>query len=93
MHSRLLKRIFDRYDCKQNSVALVDQEASMLEMVRSGVGLSLCRDSIALHEKQTFGLAVSNSVSIPACLSLITSERRKELPMISALFEVLEATW
>ncbi|WP_296993088.1 LysR family transcriptional regulator [Thalassospira sp. UBA1131] len=93
VHSRLLKRIFDQYDCTQNCVARVDQEASMLEMVRSGVGLSLCRDSIALHEKQTFGLAVCNTVSIPACLSLITTERRKELPMISALFEVLEATW
>lgn len=93
VHSRLLKRIFDQFNCTQNSVALVDQEASMLEMVRSGVGLSLCRDSIALHEKQTFGLSVCNSVSIPACLSLITTERRKETPTISALFDVLETTW
>ena len=93
VHSRLLKRIFDEFECTQNSVALVDQEASMLEMVRSGVGLSLCRDSIALHEKQTFGLSVCNSVSIPACLSLITAERKREMPIISALFEVLETTW
>lgn len=93
VHSRLLKRIFDEFECTQNSVALVDQEASMLEMVRSGVGLSLCRDSIALHEKQTFGLAVCNSVSIPACLSLISTERRRETPTISALFDVLETTW
>ncbi|KJE34451.1 LysR family transcriptional regulator [Thalassospira sp. HJ] len=93
VHSRLLRRIFDEFECTQNSVALVDQEASMLEMVRSGVGLSLCRDSIALHEKQTFGLAVCNSVSIPACLSLITTERKRETPTIAALFEVLDSTW
>jgi DNA-binding transcriptional LysR family regulator len=93
VHSRLLKRIFDEYDCTQNSVALVDQEASMLEMVRSGVGLSLCRDSIALHEKQTYGLAVCKTVSIPASLSLITMDRRKDNPTITALFEVLDTTW
>ena len=93
VHSRLLKRIFDEFDCTQNSVALVDQEASMLEMVRSGVGLSLCRDSIALHEKQTYGLAVCKAVSIPASLSLITMERRKDNPTISALLDVLKATW
>ncbi|PKR58580.1 LysR family transcriptional regulator [Thalassospira lohafexi] len=93
VHSRLLKRIFNEFDCAQNSVALVDQEASMLEMVRSGVGLSLCRDSIALHEKQTYGLAVCKTVSIPASLSLITMERRKDNPTISALLDVLKATW
>jgi len=93
VHFRLLKRIFDEFDCAQNSVALVDQEASMLEMVRSGVGLSLCRDSIALHEKQTYGLAVCKTVSIPASLSLITMERRKDNPTISALLDVLKATW
>ena len=93
VHSRLLKRIFNEFDCAQNSVARVDQEASMLEMVRSGVGLSLCRDSIALHEKQTYGLAVCKTVSIPASLSLITMERRKDNPTISALLDVLKATW
>ncbi|MFV1850663.1 MAG: LysR family transcriptional regulator [Thalassospira sp.] len=93
VHSRLLKRFFDEVGHTPSPVALVDQEASMLEMVRSGVGLSLSRDSIALHEKQTYGLAVCKTVSIPAALSLITMDRRKDTPTIAALFEVLEAVW
>lgn len=92
-HNRLLARIFEANGCQQNVVALVDQEASMLEMVRSGVGLSLCRESIALHQRQSFGLAVCNSVSVPACLSIATLERRKDTPVISALFSLLQSTW
>jgi len=33
-----------RRAARRTSVAMVDQEASMLEMVRAGVGLSLCRE-------------------------------------------------
>lgn len=93
VHHRLLSAVFQEHGCKQNVVALVDQEASMLEMVRSGVGLSLCRDSIALHQKQTFGLAVCNSVSIDACLCFATLEQRKDNPMISALFDLVRGSW
>jgi DNA-binding transcriptional LysR family regulator len=92
-HNRLLERIFQQHNCTQNVVALVDQEASMLEMVRSGVGLSLCRDSIALHQRQSFGLSVCDSVSVPACLSFITLDGRKDLPTIDALFGLLRRCW
>lgn len=92
-HNRLLASIFEEHGCKQNVVALVDQEASMLEMVRSGVGLSLCRESIALHQRQSFGLAVCNTVSVPACLSITTLERRKDNPVVAALFSLLQSTW
>lgn len=93
VHKRLLTKIFAEHGCQQNVVALVDQEASMLEMVRSGVGLSLCRESIALHQRQSFGLAMSNSLSVPACLSITTLERRKDAPVIAALFSLLQTTW
>ena len=92
-HHRLLGQIFAQHDCQQNVVALVDQEASMLEMVRSGVGLSLCRESIALHQRQSFGLAISDSASVPACLSFITLQDRLNSPATSALFALLERTW
>lgn len=93
VHHRLLARIFSQAECEQNIVALVDQEASMLEMVRSGVGLSLCRDSIALHQRQSFGLAVSEMLSVPASLSFVTLAHRRNGPLISALFDALRQTW
>lgn len=93
VHHRLLSQIFAQHSCEQNVVALVDQEASMLEMVRSGVGLSLSRESIALHERQTSGLAMCTTVSVPACLSIATLKRRKDNPIVSAFFGLLQNTW
>nr|WP_245307446.1 LysR family transcriptional regulator [Rhizobium altiplani] len=48
VHNRLLSRLFADLGVRQNIVAQVDQETSMVAMVRTGVGLSLCRESIAL---------------------------------------------
>lgn len=93
VHHRLLTKVFGDHNARANVVARVDQEASMLEMVRSGIGLSLCRDSIALDQKQSFGLAVCNAVSVPACLCFITLERRKDNPMLSETFNLLQRFW
>ncbi len=93
VHNRLLSRIFAEHNCTQRTVALVDQEASMLEMVRSGVGLSLCRESIALHQRQSFGLAMSDHLKVPACLVMLSLEERRENPVIGALFEQLDRVW
>lgn len=53
----------------------------MQEMVCSGVGPSRCRESIALRQRQSFGLAVCNMVSVPAWLSISTLKRRKGNPV------------
>lgn len=93
VHNRLLTRIFSRHGVTQNSVALVDHEASMLEMVRSGVGLCLCRESIALHQRQAYGLTVCETHKIPACLCILALEAQREAPIMAALFEQLDAVW
>ena len=93
VHHRLLASVFENRGCRPNVVALVDQEPSMLEMVRSGIGLSLCRDSIALHQQQTFGLAVADAVFVPACLCFIALDQRKDNPMLSETFKLLKRSW
>lgn len=92
-HHGLLAEVFAQHDCAQTVVAKVDQETSMLEMVRAGVGLSLCRESIALHERQTGGIAVAEAVSVPAGLSFLTLERHLDRPTLRALLDALEQTW
>lgn len=93
VHYRLLSKIYTNPADRLGVVARVDQEASMLEMVRSGIGLSLCRDSIALHQKQSFGLAVCNSVSVPACLCFVALKRRKDSPVLLETFNLLQSSW
>ncbi|WP_343563100.1 LysR family transcriptional regulator [Kiloniella sp. b19] len=93
VHHRLIERELQPLKASLNIVALVDQEASMLEMVRSGIGLSLCRESIALREQQAHGLIVSEKVHVPCDMSFITPKNRRNDPAIKAVFELLEELW
>jgi DNA-binding transcriptional LysR family regulator len=93
VHSRLLDAEFAGKDILPNYVCMVDQEPSMLAMVRSGVGLSLCRESIALDEMQSRGLVVADKVSIQTSLRFITLASRAKDPNVKAAFEVLESAW
>ncbi|MDF1486291.1 LysR family transcriptional regulator [Ramlibacter sp. H39-3-26] len=74
-------------------VALVEQEASMLDLVRSGVGLSLVRDSIAMHEAQTRGLVVADKVLLDCSLTLAWQRGRESELLIAAALGVLDAVW
>ena len=93
VHNRLLKRVFNDLGLRQNVVAQVDQEASMLAMVRTGVGLSLCRESIALHEQQAHGLVIAEAVQIPTTLSFVCLQARASDPVIATAFDAIERGW
>jgi DNA-binding transcriptional LysR family regulator len=92
-HHRLLTKIFNQYKVVPNKVALVDQEPSMLDLVKSGVGLSLVRESIALREAHAHGLVIADAVSLSTELSFITLAKRKNEAMIAAVFDLLNKLW
>lgn len=93
VHNRLLTPLFSALGVRQNRVAMVDQEASMLAMVRSGVGLSLCRESIALHEQQTQGLAIADRARLDCALNFICLATQRAAPNIDTAFEVMDRVW
>lgn len=93
VHHRLLSGKFDALGLAPNAVAEVDQEASMLDLVRSGVGLSLARDSIALRESQANGLLLVKGLSIQAELSFITQAPRRHDPLVAAAFAAVQAAF
>jgi DNA-binding transcriptional LysR family regulator len=92
-HNRLLTRTFAQFKVVPNKVALVDQEPSMLDLVKSGVGLSLVRESIALREAHAHGLVIADAVSLSTELSFIALAKRKNEPTIAAVFALLQALW
>ena len=65
----------------------------MLDLVKSGVGFSLVRESIALREAHAHGLVISDTVNLSTELSFITLEERKDEPVIAAFFAILETIW
>ena len=93
VHHRLLSAKFDALGIAPHAVAEVDQEASMLDLVRSGVGLSLARDSIALRESQASGLQLVKGLSIQAELSFITQASRRDDPLVAAAFAAVQAAF
>jgi DNA-binding transcriptional LysR family regulator len=92
-HHRLLSRIFGELAVTPFKVAEVDQEPSMLDLVKSGVGLSLARDSIAIAEAHAHGLTIVDGVTVPAALTFITLAERRDEPAIAAALRLVEQQW
>ncbi len=93
VHHRLLNELFDAHHVQPLKMALVDQEASMLDLVKSGIGLSLVRDSIALRESQAHGLVIADTVSVTTQLSFICLASRKIEPAIATAFRLMAGLW
>jgi DNA-binding transcriptional LysR family regulator len=93
VHSRLLAEVLEPLGLAQNRVALVDQEASMLALVRSGVGLSLARDSLAMRESQSEGLVIADRVSIDATLAFVCKNAGRDNPVVVAAWDALARVW
>jgi len=93
VHNRLLNKVFSQYKLFPNTVALVDQESSMLDLVKSGVGLSLARESIALSQAHAHGLVIADMVTLTTKLSFIALEHRQNEAAIAAVFALLQDIW
>ncbi len=96
VHHRLLSLVFGEGSLTgldANYVALVDQEASMLDLVKSGVGLSLVRDHIALREAQAHGLAIANLINLDCALSFVCLRERMDDPPVAAALMALDRAW
>lgn len=95
-HHRLQRRVFgpgSLTGLEPRRVARVDQESSMLDLVKSGVGLSLVRDAIAMREAQAHGLVVADQVALECDLSFICLAERAGEPVIAAALAALDAVW
>jgi len=92
-HHRLLNSVTQPLGLALERAALVDQESSMVDLVRSGVGLSLARESIAIHEAQASGLVIADAVSLACELSFIYLAARSHEPAIQAAQAALREVW
>lgn len=93
VHNRMLGRLFERHGVRQNVVCRVDQEASMLAMARTGVGLSLCRDSIALQEQHMDRLVIADRARVATSLRLLCLHSRRDDPAVRFAFAAARRIW
>ena len=92
-HHRLLADVFEPLGVEPHRVALVDQEASMLDLVKSGVGLSLVRDSIAIRESQAHGLVIADRASLDCMLSFVCLRAQRDTAVVASAWNALAAVW
>jgi DNA-binding transcriptional LysR family regulator len=92
-HNRLLSRIFNAHGVQPLKVAEVDQEPSMLDLVKSGVGLTLVRDATALAEAHAHALTIVEGITVPTQLSFIALTERRDEPSIAAALRLIEEQW
>jgi len=92
-HNRLLSRCFGDAGVKPVKVAEVDQEPSMLDLVKSGVGLTLARDATAIAEAHAHALTIVEGITVPTQLSFITLDERKDEPAVAAALKLIEQQW
>ena len=92
-HHRMLAGVFGPLGVEPHRVALVDQEASMLDLVKSGVGLSLVRDSIAMRESHASGLVIADQVSLQSVLGFVSLDTQRQAPVVASAWKALEAVW
>lgn len=93
IHNRLLSKIFNELHVAPHTVAFVDQESSMLDLVKSGIGLSLARKSIALSQSYTQGVAIADAVELSTELSFVCLEKRLQEPAIAEVLTLLTDIW
>lgn len=92
-HHRLLGAVFGTLGLAPRRVALVDQEASMLDLLKSGVGLSLVRDSIAIRESQAHGLVIADRVQLDCRLQFVSLASRLDEPVVASAWAALGRVW
>jgi DNA-binding transcriptional LysR family regulator len=92
-HNRLLSHLFDEAGVKPVKVAEVDQEPSMLDLVKSGVGLTLARDATAIAEAHAHALTIVEGITVPTELTFISLASRKDEPAIAAALKLIEQQW
>ncbi|EDT43824.1 LysR family transcriptional regulator [Burkholderia ambifaria] len=92
-HHRLLSRRFAAAGAQPVKVAEVDQEQSMLDLVKSGIGLTLARDSTALAEAHAHALTIVERVTVPTELTFVALAERRDEPAIAAALRLIESQW
>lgn len=93
VHNQLLSRIFAAQSVKQNVVAQVDLEPSMMDLVVSGVGMAIARHSLALEAAHNQGVVIADAVSVDAEMCFICRADRRNEPSIRAALTVIEQIW
>jgi DNA-binding transcriptional LysR family regulator len=87
----IISEFFKKYRLCPSQVAVIDQETIMRTMIKAEVGLSLLLEEDALRDAGE--LAVWRQEDLFLQLSIACLDKRRDEPMLQALFSLLTGIW
>jgi DNA-binding transcriptional LysR family regulator len=93
-HNRLVTKLLSdhRIDPPQHRVE-ADDERVIVDLVRSGVGVSLMREDDALESEAAREICIWDKARLTTTLWFVTLAERHEDPLIKALLELVRESW
>lgn len=92
-YDRMLTSVFRAAGAHPLAITQVDSEPVMLDMVRSGIGLALVRETVALLEARRHKLVIARGLSMESVLSFITLKDRAREAAVAAVIDASKAAW
>ncbi len=92
-HHQLAYALLSQHGVEPTKVVEADQEDVISSLVRSGVGLALMREDLALEQAAAGEVCLWKDVRMPTTLWFIYLQEREDDPVIRALLDVLKDTW
>lgn len=89
----LVQHAFAERGLVQHTVIQADQEASMIDLVRSGVGLCLMRERLTSDVVAAGQAVVWPGARIPCPLSMLIPANAADTPVTRAFLEALRSVW
>ncbi|KHK54842.1 LysR family transcriptional regulator [Ralstonia sp. A12] len=89
----MVAQMFAERGLSYNTVVEADQEASMIELVQSGVALGIMRERLAAGMVQSGQAVIWDGARLPCPLCLLHRRASADNPMVQALLATLPMIW
>lgn len=92
-HHRLAHAVLNKHGVTPTKVVGADNESVILNLIESGVGLSLVREELAFERERAGAIFVWPEARLLTALWFIYRADRADDPMLHALLDVVAQTW
>jgi DNA-binding transcriptional LysR family regulator len=89
----LASQLFKTYGILPARVVLIDQETTIMSMIKAGTGISLLLEQDVRQDELEGNLAIWRKEELSLNLSIACLKRRKDEPVLQKFFSVLSEVW
>ncbi len=92
-YSRIMERYFYSRGLRPKTGVVADQQAAIVSMIQSGVGLNFMLEEEALQAEKQGQVALWPGKGFPIALSFVWRRKESDTPLMRAVLGAMRATW